>query len=86
MDWIPEFILMKQRPIHNDPPLSLLSVRQLEVLRLLAEGKTVNEAAKKLRVTPKSVENNKYRIMKKLNLHRSVHLARYAIRTGLIEA
>lgn len=85
-DWIPKFFLMKQRPIHIDPPHSLLSDRQLKILLLVAEGKTSNEAAKELHVTRKSVDSDKYRIMKKLNLHTSIHLARYAIRTGLCEA
>lgn len=58
--------------------------RQLEILTLLAMGDSVREVAKKLALAPKSVDNHKYRIMKILGVHNRVHLARYAIRQGLI--
>lgn len=63
-----------------------LSLRQKEVLRYLALGHTVKEVAAIMHLSVKSVDSHKYRIMKKLDLHDRVHLARYAIREGLLEA
>jgi len=63
-----------------------LSARQREVLRYLALGHTVKEVAAMMHLSVKSIDSHKYRIMKKLNLHDRVHLARYAIREGLCEA
>lgn len=63
-----------------------LSLRQKEVLRYLALGHTVKEVAAIMHLSVKSIDSHKYRIMKKLNLHDRVHLARYAIREGLLEA
>lgn len=66
-------------------PAETLSVRQKEVLRYLALGHTVKEVAAMMHLSVKSVDSHKYRIMKKLDLHDRVHLARYAIREGLCE-
>ncbi len=56
------------------------------MLRYLALGYTVKEVAAMMHLSAKSIDSHKYRIMKKLNLHDRVHLARYAIREGLLEA
>lgn len=67
----------------QDTPLSNLTSRQLEVLRLLARGDSVKEVAKSMHLSQKSVDSHKYRIMHKLGIHDRVQLARYAIREGL---
>jgi DNA-binding NarL/FixJ family response regulator len=72
--------------IHVDSPLGALTSRQLEILRHLACGDSVKDVARKLHLSPKSVDNHKYRIMNKVGVRDRVHLARYAIREGLIEA
>ena len=68
----------------EDIPIGCLTKRQQEILKLLALGDSVKEAARKLYLAPKSVEGHKHRIMKKLKLHDRVLLACYAIRNGLI--
>ena len=68
----------------SDTGLSSLTPRQLEVLRHLAEGYSVKEAAKRMLLSAKSVDNHKYRIMRKLGICDRVELARFAIREGLI--
>jgi len=65
-------------------PLSVLTTRQLEVLRHLAKGESVKQVAKMLHLSEKSVDSHKYRIMHKLGIHDRVQLARYAIREGLL--
>jgi len=72
-----------------NPPqsrLNLLSPRELELLRILAQGTSLKEAARLLGISPKTADKQKTSIMAKLDIHDRVELARYAIREGLIEA
>lgn len=64
--------------------ISRLTDRQLEVLRLLAVGRSVKEVASEMRLSVKSIDSHKYRIMNKLGIHDRVELARFAIREGLV--
>lgn len=57
----------------------LLSARQREVLQLVAEGHSAKEIADILRISPKTVEFHKSWIMKKLDLHSTAELTRYAL-------
>lgn len=67
------------------PCYSSLTPRELEVLRFLAEGLSAKEVAGKLYVSPKTVENHRSKIMKKLDLHTAVELVRYAAKFGMID-
>jgi DNA-binding NarL/FixJ family response regulator len=60
-----------------------LTPRQREVLRLLADGRTMKEAAASLGVSPRTVETHKYQIMEALGLGTTAELIRYAIEHGL---
>ena len=62
-----------------------LSDREKEVLQVVAEGNSNKEVAEKLYISPKTVENHKANIMKKLNIHDRVGLTKYALRLGLID-
>lgn len=62
---------------------SVLSAREREVLQLLAEGKGTKEIAGALRVSGKTIETHRQRIMEKLNAHSVAELTKYAIREGL---
>jgi len=64
-------------------PLELLTAREREVLRLLAEGKRVNEIALQLKISPKTVESHRQNIMDKLEIHSTIELTRYALKEGL---
>jgi len=66
-------------------PQNRLTNRQLEILRHLARGDSVKDVARKLLLTPKSVDNQKFRIMSKIGVRDKVSLALYAVREGLIE-
>lgn len=66
--------------------LDVLSQREFEVFRLLAEGKTVNEIADVLSLSPKTVGTHHTNIKQKLDVSNSAELARLAIRSGLLEA
>ena len=62
-----------------------LTLREREVLRLAAEGKTTSAMASMLHLSVKTVEKHRASMMRKLELHSLPELIRYAIRKGLIE-
>ncbi len=61
-----------------------LSPRQREVLQLIAEGKSIKEVAATLRISTRTVEFHKYRIMEQLNIKTSAELVQYAVKHGVI--
>lgn len=61
-----------------------LTSRERQVVQLVAEGKSTKQIAALLRITPKTAEFHRSRVMKKLNVHTVAGLVRYAIREGLI--
>jgi len=69
----------------NESPSDPLSPRERQVLQLIAEGKTTKEIATVLGVSVKTADSHRTRIMKKLDMHGTAGLVRYAIRTGLIQ-
>jgi two-component system, NarL family, invasion response regulator UvrY len=75
-----------QKLTGSDNLLDVLSQREFEVFRLLAEGKTVNEIAEILSLSPKTVGTHHTNIKQKLDVSNSAELARLAIRSGLLEA
>lgn len=70
----------------TESPSPRLSSREHQVLRLIAEGKTTREIGCLLGVSGKTAESHRARIMRKLDMHETVSLVRYAIRCGLIKA
>ncbi len=63
-----------------------LSVRERQVLQLVAEGNTSKDVATILGISVKTAESHRNHIMDKLNIHDVAGLVRYAIRNGLIES
>lgn len=61
-----------------------LSAREREVLQLVVEGQSAKAAAQVLHLSVKTVEFHKYRMMKKLGLHSTAELAKYAIQRQLL--
>ncbi|MGA8185667.1 MAG: response regulator transcription factor [Terriglobia bacterium] len=68
-----------------DAPSDTLSPRELQVLQLVAEGKTTKEVAVLLNISAKTAESHRTRIMEKLDIHETASLVRYAIRRGLVQ-
>jgi DNA-binding NarL/FixJ family response regulator len=66
-------------------PEDLLTPRELEVVKLIAEGYTSEEIAEVLVISKKTVERHRANVLEKLGLRNRVQLARYAIRRGLVE-
>ena len=64
----------------------MLTPRELEVLKLIAEAQTNKEIAQQLVISVKTVERHRANILEKLGMRDRVELTRYAIRRGLIQA
>jgi DNA-binding NarL/FixJ family response regulator len=61
----------------------VLTVREREVLQLIAEGRTVKEVADALKVSAKTIDTHRANLYAKLRVSNPVELARIAIREGL---
>src|SRR3954470_17433121 len=69
------FIALAKSRAHREP----LTMRQRQVLELLAEGKSMKEAADILNVTPRTIAFHKYAMMDHLGITRNSELVRYAV-------
>ena len=65
-------------------PLEQLTGRQREILQLVAEGQNTKQIAELLKVSPKTVEYHRMKLMESLNVHDVPGLVRFALRVGLI--
>jgi DNA-binding NarL/FixJ family response regulator len=79
-----DFLLRKDKEFIEEG--DRLTGRQREVLQLLAEGKSMKQAAYALNVTADTVADHKYRIMEILNVKNNAELVKYAIRNHIIAA
>jgi len=68
----------------DDKPDSL-TLRERQVLQLIAEGKTTRDVASLLFISVKTAETHRTRLMQKLDIHETATLVRYAIRRGLVQ-
>lgn len=64
---------------------SVLSGREQEILKLIAEGKSNVEIASLLWISEKTVKVHRANIMKKLNIHKVTDIVKYALKSGIIE-
>jgi DNA-binding NarL/FixJ family response regulator len=70
----------------STPRIETLTRREREVLQLLAEGKSNKEIGVALRISVKTAETHRGRLMAKLGVHSVAELVRYAIRNQIIDA
>ncbi len=69
----------------SQSPVDVLSEREFEVFMSLAKGKTTNEIAENLFLSPRTVGTHLYNIKQKLNAQNSAEIALIAMRSGLLE-
>lgn len=69
----------------SDAPVDELTLREVEVLQLIAEGCSNKEIAQLLAVSVKTIETHRSRLMAKLNIHETAGLVRYAIRKRIVQ-
>lgn len=74
---------LAERP---DAEAELLTPRETEVVKLIAEGRPNREIAEELTISERTVERHRENILAKLEMSDRVELTRYAIRRGLVEA
>jgi DNA-binding NarL/FixJ family response regulator len=72
---------LSKEEISQDP----LTSRERQVLQLVGEGKSSKEVARLLGISAKTAESHRARLMRKLDIHETASLVRYAIRSGLME-
>jgi len=63
-----------------------LTTREREIIQLLAEGRTTKEVATALSIKAKTAETHRSNLMRKLDIHSTSELVRYALRNQIIEA
>ncbi len=62
-----------------------LTLRERQVLQLIAEGKSTKDVASVLGISVKTAESHRARLMQKLDIHETASLVRYAVRQGIVQ-
>lgn len=75
-EWLPQELLPRKR---------VLTMREREVLKLLAEGRTVRSAAVVLGLSVKTVDAHKFNLMRKLGIHNKAELVMWAIQKRVVK-
>lgn len=84
-DIVKSGITKPRRKNQLKPENELLTNREKEVLKLVAEGKSSNEIASLLRISSKTVKVHRLNIMNKLDIRNVAELVKYAIKSGMID-
>lgn len=67
----------------DDSSLGILTVREREILQLVAEGNSTRQMAEKINLSTKTIEYHRRNIMEKLDIHNTAELTKFAIREKL---
>jgi len=68
----------------EDGSIERLTARQLQIVQLIAEGRTNREIASELAISVKTVETHRAQLMSRLDVHDVPGIVRYAVRIGLV--
>ncbi len=68
-----------------EPAIDTLTGREIQVLRLMADGLSTKQVARDLGITFKTAASHRSRILAKLGVHETVSAVRWAIRVGLVK-
>jgi two-component system, NarL family, response regulator NreC len=69
----------------SDKSRDRLTLRERQVLQLIAEGKSTKDIASLLGISVKTAESHRTRLMQKLDIHETASLVRYAVRQGIVQ-
>ena len=83
-DLLTDVSLSNLEPSMESSPLEQLSPREREILQLVAEGKTSQEIAERLSISPKTVDTYRSRLMHKIGVEDMAGLIKFAIQHGVI--
>ncbi|MDH5380367.1 MAG: response regulator transcription factor [Cyclobacteriaceae bacterium] len=76
-------ILLSEMFVSKDKKLSL---KEIEIIKHIANGLVYKEIADKMNISPRTVETHRKNIMEKLGVDTNAHIIRYAIKNGIVEA
>jgi len=79
-------LFVQSRRVVPESPEEPLSLREIEIIKLIAEGKSSREIAAQLFLSFRTIQNHRTRIMRKLGLKKNTDLVKYAIQMGFIPA
>ncbi|MGA8138075.1 MULTISPECIES: response regulator [Pseudomonas] len=79
-----EQIALQSSGLSPESPSQTLSTREFQILRMLAQGLSVNQIAEQLVISNKTVSTHKTRLMEKMCFTTSTDLVRYALSQGLV--
>lgn len=79
-------LFVQSRRVVPETPEEPLTPREIEIIKLIAEGKSSREIAAELFLSFRTIQNHRTRIMRKLNLKKNTDLVKYAIQMGFIPA
>ena len=80
---VDDFRMQGSDPVRQ-PRFGTLTKREREILKMLAEGKSVKEIAGGFELSVKTVEAHKFNLMRKLDIHNKAQLVQYAIQKKII--
>ena len=83
-DLLTEVSVQKLEALNDASPLEALSWREREILQLVAEGRTSQEIAERLSISPKTVDTYRSRLMHKIGVEDVAGLVKFAIQHGVI--
>jgi DNA-binding NarL/FixJ family response regulator len=69
----------------NDTDKPMLTEREIQVIKLLSDGKSSKEIAADLFISPRTVETHKANILTKLKLHNNIEIVKFAIKEGIVK-
>jgi DNA-binding NarL/FixJ family response regulator len=69
----------------SEKPKNRLTLRERQVLQLIAEGKSTKDVASLLGISVKTAETHRTRLMQKLDIHETASLVLYAVRMGIVQ-
>ena len=79
-------LFAESRRLVPERPEERLTPREIEIVQLIAEGKSSREIAAQLFLSFRTIQNHRTRIMRKLNLKKNTDLVKYAIQMGFVPA
>ena len=77
-------VYLNEKKELGNGPLNQLSSREKDVLKLIGEGYSIRDIADYLFISKRTAETHRYNIMKKLKLHKTPHLVKFAHENGLV--
>jgi two-component system response regulator NreC len=83
---VKSFLNKRDQVKTSQPPSTLLTAREQEILELVSQGLTNQQIAQKLFISSRTIDTHRTNIMHKIGVHDVAHLVRYAIEHGSVKS